>query len=123
VNPAAEQLFGWKAKELTGKVIEKALPMLRYASEKSTELSFTMKLAGHCKGLATMLDRERREVRVEISTSPIIDKESGFTAGVVSVVRRVERTDCASPPETGRYLRVADPGCAELYCQPCNLGI
>jgi PAS domain S-box-containing protein len=91
VNPAAEELFGWKAKELTGKVIEKALPMLSFASEKSKELSFTMELTGHCKGLATMLDRERREVRVDITTSPIVDKENGITTGVVSVVRRVER--------------------------------
>ena len=38
-----------------------------------------------------MLDRERREVRVDITTSPIVDKENGITTGVVSVVRRVER--------------------------------
>jgi PAS domain S-box-containing protein len=87
VNPAAEQLFGWKANELIGRVIEKGLPLLNYASEKGTELSFTMGLAGPCKGIATILGRERREVRVEIVTSPIVDKSTGYTTGVVSVLR------------------------------------
>ena len=49
-----------------------------------------MALESRTKGIATLLDRERRELRVEISTSPIIDKESGFTTGVVTLLRRVE---------------------------------
>jgi len=34
-------------------VVEKALPMLSFASGQGNELSFSMKLAGHCKGVAT----------------------------------------------------------------------
>jgi len=98
VNPAAEELFGWRAKDLTGKVVEKALPMLSFASGQGNELSFSMKLAGHCKGVATVLNRERQEVRVEITTSPIVDKESGFTTGVVSVMRRLEVEAPAGEP-------------------------
>jgi hypothetical protein len=37
-----------------------------------------------------VLDRARHELRVEISTSPIVDKERSFTIGVTSVLRRVE---------------------------------
>jgi len=90
VNAAAEELFGWKATELTGKSIERALPVLKFVSGSKVQLDFTMALESRTKGVATMLGRERREVKVEISTAPILDKESGFTAGVVSVMRRVE---------------------------------
>jgi PAS domain S-box-containing protein len=90
-NPAAETLFGWRFAELEGKLIEKALPVLSYVSDDPTKLSFTMSLAGHCRGIATILDRESREVRVEIGTSPILNKESGFTEGVVAVLRTLEQ--------------------------------
>jgi two-component system sensor kinase FixL len=89
-NPAAEELFGWKAEELAGKTIERALPVLKFVSGNKTHLDFTMALESRTKGIATLLDRERRELRVEISTSTIIDKESGFTTGVVTLLRRVE---------------------------------
>ena len=36
-----------------------------------------------------MIDRERRELRVEINTSPVVDNENGFTIGVVSVMQRL----------------------------------
>jgi PAS domain S-box-containing protein len=90
VNTAAEELFGWKAAELIGKTIERALPVLKFVSPGTAHLDFTMALGSRTRGFATMLDRERREVKVEICTSPVLDAESGFTAGVVSVMRRVE---------------------------------
>jgi len=90
VNSAAEELFGWKAAELLGKAIERALPVLKFVSDDNTRLDFTMALDSRKKGLATILDKERREVKVEINTSPILDKESGFTSGVVTVMRRME---------------------------------
>jgi PAS domain S-box-containing protein len=89
VNPAAEALLGWKAEELIGKAIEKGLPLLKSVSDGTKTLDFTLALEGHCKALVSILDRERRELRVEIATSPILDKESGFTTGMVSVLRRV----------------------------------
>jgi PAS domain S-box-containing protein len=89
VNPATEALFGWKAEELKGKVIEKAFPLLEYFSESRVPLSFNMALQSGSRGIATMIDRERRELRVEISTSPVVDKENGFTIGVVSVMQRI----------------------------------
>lgn len=91
VNPAAQALLGWKAPELIGKAIEKGLPLLNVSGGTKT-LDFTMALESPCKAIASVLDRERRELRVEITTSPILDKESGFTTGMVSVLRRVEET-------------------------------
>jgi PAS domain S-box-containing protein len=89
VNPAAEVLVGWKAQELTGKLIEKALPLLDSSSESGRPLNFTMALEGHCKGIATVLCSQGRHVRMEITASPIIDKETGFTTGMVSISRRM----------------------------------
>ncbi|MGD0098252.1 MAG: PAS domain-containing protein [Terracidiphilus sp.] len=92
INSATEELFGWKAEELTGKAIERALPVLKFVSgnDAKAHLDFTMALEQRTTGIAIILDHERREVTVKISTSPIIDKESGFTAGVVSIICRVE---------------------------------
>lgn len=90
VNPAAEQLFGWKAAELKGKVIERALPVLSYLSRDAAQPSFKLALHQHVRGVATILDRQRREVRVEIGASPILDSEHGGTVGVVNVLRRLD---------------------------------
>ncbi|MGA3371511.1 MAG: PAS domain S-box protein [Terracidiphilus sp.] len=90
INPAAEALFGWEAGELTGRSIEEAFPMLSYLSGEKTEFSFARSLESPCRGTATLLDRQHREVRAEISASPIVDKVNGSTAGVVCVVRQLK---------------------------------
>jgi PAS domain S-box-containing protein len=89
VNPAAEALFGWKAPEVIDKMIEKGMRRVSFVSGDKTALDFNMALDGHRKGIVTIHDREHREVRVEITSSPIVDKASGFTSGVVSVLRVV----------------------------------
>ena len=93
VNPAAEELLGWKAEEMIGKLVEEGLPILSYTSADQRPLNHRIALEGRTKGVAAVLDHARRELRVEISTSPIVDKESGFTAGVVSVLRRMNEED------------------------------
>lgn len=89
VNRAAEELSGWKAEDLFGKVIEKGLPLLSYEALEGGPINHNLALVVRCKGIATVVDRERNSLRVEISTAPIVDKENGFTVGVVTVMRRV----------------------------------
>jgi len=90
LNPAAEELLGWQAEELIGTMVDEALPVLAYRCGQRTEFNFTNALEGHCHGVATLLDRENREVCVEIGASPILNQETGFTEGVVTVLRKLE---------------------------------
>jgi two-component system sensor kinase FixL len=89
-NPAAEALLGWQTSELRGVSIEEGLPVLAYRGGDRSELTFTMTLEGPSKGIATVLDRERREVHIGIGTSPIFDKEAGTTIGVVFELHKME---------------------------------
>jgi PAS domain S-box-containing protein len=91
VNPAAEMLLGWKAHELNGVSIEEGLPIVACHSGDSAELTFNLSLERAAKGIATVLDRERHEIRAAVGTSPIFDKETGSISGVVLVVRRLEK--------------------------------
>ncbi len=88
VNPAAEELFGWKAAELMGRDFEEAFSSRSMDAQPETGL--TAALNKRVRVVATMLDREHRALRVEIHSSPIVEKAHGVTAGVVSVLRRVE---------------------------------
>lgn len=90
VNPAAEMLFGWSASELTGQQLEKRIPTLSLTAKDGKPLSFYMALDGPFKGAASVLDRSRTPLAVEITASPIVDKENGSTRGVVSIWRRLE---------------------------------
>jgi hypothetical protein len=40
--------------------------------------------------MATVRTRERQQIEVEISTSPILDKNNGSVSGVAAILRRVE---------------------------------
>jgi PAS domain S-box-containing protein len=84
-NPAAEAMFGWSAQELIGRVIEKRIPLLYFCSTGKWELSFQMALEGPSTGTATVLTRTQEALQVNVSASPIIDREKGYTVGVVSV--------------------------------------
>ena len=66
-------------------LITQGVDVRRYGVELDAERA----LAASAKGIATILCREDRPVRMEITTSPIIDKATGFTTGVVSISRPV----------------------------------
>jgi PAS domain S-box-containing protein len=91
VNPAAERLSGWSADELTGMAIDEILPVqARPSSGSALDLQVMLELP--CKGTATVMTRQWRQVKVEISTSPILDKNNGSVSGVAAILRRAEST-------------------------------
>ncbi len=87
VNPAAQKLLGASEDELTGMVIEEGMPVTRYTSGERTTLHFTCSLESPSRGVATVIDRARKQIEVELSTSPIFEKETRSTIGVVYVLR------------------------------------
>jgi PAS domain S-box-containing protein len=90
MNPAAEKLFACSAAASAGKPIETVLPVLRFPNGDAGPLDFSVTLEKHSRTTATMLDQEQMPVTLEISTSPIRDKETGSTLGVVIRWRLVE---------------------------------
>jgi PAS domain S-box-containing protein len=89
-NPAAEALFGFSASELEGKVLDEIVPILEYRSLDGPSLDQRAVIEGSCKGVATLLTRNGDKVKVEISTSPICDKNNGPVTGVAAILRRVD---------------------------------
>ena len=90
VNPAAEALLGWKAKELVGQPIEKGVPLVEYSAPDGSKLDLWSSLERPTDGIATTLDREGRELRIELKTLPMVDQSNGNTIGVAGIMRRVE---------------------------------
>ncbi|MGA7342901.1 MAG: PAS domain-containing protein [Terracidiphilus sp.] len=90
LNPALEELLGWKAAELMGKVVERVIPIVSFTATSSNRFSYNAALQQRLKGIAKVIDREGRELRLEMSTAPLVDKASGFTSGVVTILRRVD---------------------------------
>lgn len=88
-NPAAEKLTRWTAEELGGKRVEKVLPLLAYVSDDGKPLNPEAVLERQCKGVATILDRKRYQLRVELNTWPIVDQDTGYVTGVVSILRPI----------------------------------
>jgi len=92
VNHATEEMFGWTAQDLTERIIEEVIPIVAYESKDGPPLDRRIAIERHCTGIATLLTRGRQEVRVEMSTSPILDKDSGSVIGVASVLRKLDVT-------------------------------
>jgi PAS domain S-box-containing protein len=90
VNPATEELFGWKADELIGQEFEETF--FPRSMNRQPEVGLVTVLSKNMRGMARMMDRNRQELRVKINTAPIVDKEHGITTGVVSVLSRAEES-------------------------------
>jgi PAS domain S-box-containing protein len=89
-NPAAERLSGWSTNELTGMAIDELMPIQARPSGDRSALDLQAMLQLPCNGMATVRTRERQQIEVEISTSPILDKNNGSVSGVAAILRRVE---------------------------------
>jgi PAS domain S-box-containing protein len=90
VNPAAEELSGFAANELAGKVIDEAMPMLAYEARDGVALDRRTAIEKRCSGIATLVSRNGKKVKVEMKTSPIMDQDTGSVSGVAVVLRKVE---------------------------------
>lgn len=100
LNPAGEELTGWSREEITGMMVEEALPLVSYQSEQDGELNFRMTVDHKWKGTLVVLDHARNELTLELSTSPLFDRNNHFTTGVVGVMRRAVEAQASSRPET-----------------------
>ena len=89
-NPTAERLSGWSTNELTGMAIDELMPIQARPSGDRSALDLQAMLQLPCNGMATVRTRERQQIEVEISTSPILDKNNGSVSGVAAILRRVE---------------------------------
>lgn len=88
VNPAAERLSGWSANELMGMAIDEILPVQTRPCGSVLDLQVMLEIP--CSGMATVMTREWRQIKVDISTSPILDKNNGSVSGVAAILRRAE---------------------------------
>jgi PAS domain S-box-containing protein len=91
-NPAAEALLGFTARELEGKVIEETVPILEYQSLDGPALDRRAAIEKSCKSVATLSMRNGGKLKVEISTSPILDKINGSVSGVAAILRKVNES-------------------------------
>jgi len=87
INPAAERLIGRSAHEVLGQQIEKGMPILRAVSLSKKPLSFRMALNEPWNGDVEIVSRQHGNITVWLSASPIVEKETGYTNGVVLVLR------------------------------------
>ena len=91
MNAAAESLSGFRAVACIGKTIEELSPMIHYEPLDGTVFSHLAAIERPCRGIATLLNRRQEQVEVELSTSPIIDRKSGSVAGIVAILRKLDR--------------------------------
>lgn len=88
LNPAAELLLGWRANEITGRLIEQALPLDSTDPEEKTPPPFTSALEAPNKISLSILDARGHSLRVEIFSSPVTDVQTGHITGVISILRK-----------------------------------
>lgn len=100
-NPAAASIAGVSVAQLLGAPIEEALPLVCHTSQGDTPLDQRTTIERHWSGAGTLLNRNSEVMKVEISTSPILDTLSGAVIGVVALLRKIKK-DCdpvtPSPP-------------------------
>lgn len=90
VNPAAEKLCGRSAVDLKAMAIDELLSVEPRPGENGAMLDLQTMLQNPVKGIATVKASTRRPVKVEFSTSPILENDSGSVSGVTALLRRLE---------------------------------
>lgn len=89
-NMASEKLTGWTATELTRTTLQKCIPILSFIPTDGVAFNPHRILEHRTFGIATVLNKDRQELKIFLNTSPILDKNEGTTIGVVYVMRKAE---------------------------------
>lgn len=85
LNPAAEKLTGWLSSELEEKLIEVGVPIISFGPCGKAKFSHSIALEGPCRSMATILDRKRYQLKVELTASPLMQEE--IVTGAIFVLR------------------------------------
>ena len=86
MNAAAERLTGWGAKELMGRQLEEGLRIVNAVSRCGRALDFCATLEQPWNGDVEMEMRDGERLAVWLSASPVVERESGYVNGVVTVL-------------------------------------
>ena len=86
MNAAAERLTGWGAKELMGRQLEEGLRIVNAVSRCGRALDFCATMEEPWNGDVEMETRDGERVAVWLSASPVVERESGYVNGVVTVL-------------------------------------
>jgi len=91
LNPAGEELLNCKADALKGRLVEEGVHLLTYSSSdpNGERLTHLAALDRPTNGTATIHDGVGRELHIEISTSPLVESDTGITLGVVNILRKI----------------------------------
>ncbi|WP_420238840.1 PAS domain S-box protein [Telmatobacter bradus] len=84
LNPAAEEMLGWKSEELAGRLIDQALPYIPSSPEIGAPPPYSTAIEKPNKVLVTCLDARGRSLCIEFHSSPVVDLETGHISGVIS---------------------------------------
>lgn len=87
-NQAAEALTGMRAAEMFGRKVEECLVLISCEMECDDHFSVNAALGKPYAGMAVVRDSKDQEISMEINTSPIVDKKSSYTMGIVITLRK-----------------------------------
>lgn len=88
LNPATEKLFGWHARELSGQLIEDALPLDTAAPDFKAPPPYVTALESPLRMVLPILDANGQSVHIEFCSSPVSDTQTGHITGVISILHK-----------------------------------
>lgn len=88
LNPAAEKLLGWHARELSGQLLEDALPLDTTAPDFKMPPPYVSALEAPNRLVLPILNANGQSLNIEFFSSPVNDVQTGHITGVISILRK-----------------------------------